>query len=416
MAKGDGSITQRGKGVWEVAVSFGKDPVTGKYRRISKTVHGTKRDAAKVRNQIRREQESGISAKAMKTITGDFLAEWIENRRASGELAHATITNYERYVRTWISPYLGAVPLHELKPYTIESWHRKAREDGASPRSIQAAHKVLKQALKAAVRYELLNSNPCDRVSTPKAEERKRGYLDPSELHRMLEILDSMQEDAFTVAVRLGIATGVRRGEALGLDWAHVDFARGQIIIEQALTQVDGAKAAGLKAKQLGGTKTENGKRRIAVDAQTIGRLKAWKRMQAVQLMQIKVRQAETTPVCCSLYKAKGSDGVPTYAGGSLDPQGFTSKFAAFCDKHGFRSTAGRRLCFHELRHTQATLLLSEGEDVISVAGRLGHASPSITTDMYAHAMPEKDRECADVIGRIMRADGKPKFKAVKTA
>ena len=126
MAKGDGSITEvlRSDGKshspkrWRVCVSFGNDPVTKKRIKVQRVVSGSKADARKLRDQIRKEHESGLSLEAEKALLGDFLTEWVGNRAASGELAHATVTNYERYVRVWIVPYLGGVPIKDLKPYT----------------------------------------------------------------------------------------------------------------------------------------------------------------------------------------------------------------------------------------------------------------------------------------------------------
>lgn len=85
-------------------------------------------------------------------------------------------------------------------------------------------------------------------------------------------------------------------------------------------------------------------------------------------------------------------------------------QFGKFCERHQFKDSLGNRPCFHELRHTQATYLLAKGEDVISVSARLGHASPSITSDMYAHAMPQRDVECAGTIGAILT---EAKMKAI---
>lgn len=400
MAKGDGSIIARSRGLWEVQLSLGKDPATGKYRKVSRMVKGTKADARKVRDELRQEYDGGLTADAAKTTVGAFMSEWIKNRRESGELAHATISNYERYVRVWIAPYLGNVAVKDLKPFTVEAWHREARKAGATPRTLQAAHKVLKMALKDAVRYGLTLTNPCESVKTPKAEERKRGYLVPDEVRRMLTVLDSMEETGFTMAVRLGLATGARRGEVLGLQWRDVDFAVRSVSIARSLAQVDGAKKNGLPAKQLKSTKTESGKRKVAIDDGTASCLAEWKEHQRKELEGMGIRQQPDTPVCCSLNGSE-FDGAKAFAGKTLDPQAFSTAFRKFCEAHGFCSTTGRTLCFHELRHTQATLLLSHGEDVVSVSGRLGHASPSITTDMYAHAMPERDRDCASVMGDV---------------
>ena len=417
MSKGDGSIIQRSRGVWEVQISLGRDPATGKYRKVSRTVRGTKADARKMRDQLRVEYESGLRLDADKLELGSYLNDWIGNREASGELAHATIENYRRHIRTWINPYLGKSALKEIRPYTVESWHREARKAGATPRTLQAAHKVLKQALRDAMRNELILSNPCDAVKTPKAEARKRGYLEVSELRRMLAVLDAEGESAFSIAVRLGVSTGARRGEVLGLTWEHVDFKNKAISIVQSLSQYDGARKAGKPAKEIKRPKTQSGKRKISLDDDVLVHLSKWKAIQARELLKNGIKQSSGTPVCCSLYDARIC-GVAVFAGGFLDPQGFSSKFAKFCEEYGFYSSTGKRLCFHELRHTQATLLLSNGEDIISVAGRMGHASPSITSDMYAHAMPEKDRECANLIGNITknRSAGKILEIEVKSA
>lgn len=431
MVKGDGSVTEVKRGIFRVRLDLGIDPVTKKRKVISRNVRGTKKEAAKVRDELKAEIEAERERERKRELDrrngiepveekpplpiGEYLTQWVASRKASNDLTHATISNYERYIRVWIAPYLGSLDIVELKPLHVKTWHTKAREDGASPRTLQAAHKVLKQALRDAVFDELMPSNPCDAVRTPKAESKSRGYLVPDEARRMLKVLDETRETGFTIAVRLGLATGARRGEVLGLIWKNVDLENATISITQSLAQVDGAKKEGTAAKEIKAPKTEKGKRRISLDGATVKHLREWKRLQAMELYKSGIRQKQSTPVCASLYDAK-IGGIAPFVGGFLDPQSFSKQFAEFCDKHGFKSTTGKRLCFHELRHTQATLLLSSGEDIVNVAGRLGHSSPSVTSDMYAHAMPEKDRECAEVMGRIFAEPEKAAILQVKTA
>ncbi|WP_139653086.1 tyrosine-type recombinase/integrase [Raoultibacter phocaeensis] len=362
MAKGDGSIIRRGRDQYEVQISLGYDPVAKNYPKFSRIVHGSKADAMKVRDQLKRERDHGLSLDKAKVTTGEYLMEWIGNREASRELAQATVANYERYIRVWIVPYIGSIPLKDLSSYSIKSWHREARKQKASPRTLQAAHKVLKQALRDALIDNFILSNPCDSVKTPRADQGQRGYLEPNELKRMLMVLDSKDESSFTIAVRLGISTGARRGEILGLCWKHVDLADKSIEIRQSLAQVDGAKKLGENAKAIKAPKTAKGNRRVSLDDDVVQHLGKWKAKQARALLKLGIAQKPSTPVCCSLYDAE-TNGEPIYAGGFLDPQGFSSKFSRFCDEYSFRSTTGKRLCFHELRHTQATLLLSNGED-----------------------------------------------------
>lgn len=414
--RGAGSITEKknpktGKSYtpkrWECAISLGKNKRTGKYEKTRIYITGSKADARKALNAKIAELENGVSIYADKVTFSQFMDEYIENRKANNELSGATITNYENYIDHWITPFIGQYIVRDIKPIIVERWHRDAREAGASGRTIQAAHKLAKMAFKKAVRDGLPLSNPFDLVDTPKAESKKRGYLEPSEVGRMLSILSNEEKTGFNTAIILGLATGARRGEVLGLTWENVDLENGVIRIVQSLVQVDGARKNGVSAKKIKAPKTESGKRSISLDPFTLEWLTEWKRQQKNELKALKVIQTQKTPVCCSLYDSK-FNGVAVFAGGMLDPQTFSSQFHRFCSEHGFYSTTGKVLCFHELRHTQATFLLSHGEDVISVSARMGHASPSITSDMYAHAMPERDKECAAVIGEI--------FESVKTA
>lgn len=414
--RGAGSITEKknpktGKSYtpkkWKCTISLGKNKATGKYDRVQFYVVGTKTDAKKAISSKIAELENGVSIDADKVTFAQFMNEYIENRKANDELSGATITNYENYIDHWITPFIGQYIVRDIKPIIVERWHRDAREAGASGRTIQAAHKLAKMAFKKAVRDGLALSNPFDLVDTPKAEGKKRGYLVPSEVGRMLSILSSEEKTGFNTAIILGLATGARRGEVLGLTWENVDLQNGTIRIVQSLVQVDGARKNGVSAKKIKAPKTESGKRSISLDPFTLEWLTEWKRQQKDELKGLKVIQTQKTPVCCSLYDSK-FNGVAVFAGGMLDPQTFSSQFHRFCSEHGFYSTTGKVLCFHELRHTQATFLLSHGEDVISVSARMGHASPSITSDMYAHAMPERDKECAAVIGEI--------FERVKSA
>lgn len=399
MAKNDGSIIRRGRNKWQVQISLGYDAKTGRYRRACRTVTGTKEEARQVRDALKRELEEKAAKPELpdsEKYLGAYLEQWIADMEAAGEHRGTTISNYRNYIRKWIAPYLGHMEMAEIKPLDIQKWHRWSREQGATPRTLQAAHKVLKSALKDAVCSELIMRNPCDAVKTPSAKAEKRGYLEPQELGRMLTILDSEGDDSFTVAVRIGIHTGARRGEVLGLCWHHIDFKAATITIEQAVSQVDGAHASGKEAREITPPKTSAGKRIVSIDPELLAHLRNWKARQARELYAVGIKQNQKTPVCSYM----GGERIGDY----MYPPTFSKQFAHFCDRHDFRSTTGKRLCFHELRHGQASYLLAAGEDLITVAARLGHASPSVTSDMYAHAMPQRDRDCASTIQAITQS------------
>lgn len=392
-------IYTHGAKEYEIQVSFGSGV---KRKRKSRIVSGSIKEARKVRAEMMEALDNGLSIEAESITVEQYLQRWLKLKEP--DIARSTWSYYRNYVKKWINPYLGELPLQELSKTTIKSWHLRAREDGVTDRSLQAAHKVLRQACRYAMVEEdgLLFSNPCDFVSTPKAEGGERGYLEIHEVRRMLDVLDSTAENAFTIAVRLGIATGARRGEILGLRWREVDLLNNRIEIKYSLSQVDNAREQGVPAKALNKPKTKHSRRWITLDEAAVKKLSVWKKNQAEQLRDLGLKQELDTPVCSSLYAAK-FDGEYRFAGGFLDPGGFGSDFADFCTTHGFFSTTGKRLCFHELRHTQATLLISNNEDLVNVARRLGHHAPSLTMDMYSHAMPSKDIECAELMGNLTK-------------
>lgn len=183
------------------------------------------------------------------------------------------------------------------------------------------------------------------------------------------------------MAVRIAIATGMRRGEVLGLMWKDIHFG------DVCELHVRRAYTPALKLKE---PKTKSGFRTIAIDSVTAERLKAWKILQAECLDTLgeALAQTEDTPVCCSNI------------GGLYDPEYFYGWWNSFRKQAGFP-----KLRFHELRHTQATQLLANGVDVKMVQTRLGHANASITLNWYAHAVPENDRKAAQLIGDLFSSN-----------
>lgn len=130
--------------------------------------------------------------------------------------------------------------------------------------------------------------------------------------------------------------------------------------------------------------KTEAGKRVIAVDEKTIEHLRRWKQFQREELAILSLEQTRDTPVCCN------------DKGGLIAPTNFSRWWRSFTKAHGFEG-----LKFHELRHTQATQLVAGGMDMKTVQHRLGHASATLTMNLYAHALPENDAQAAQLIGSL---------------
>ena len=252
--------------------------------------------------------------------------------------------------------------------------------------------------------YDLILRNPAEKVKAPRCDTPDRRSLTTAEARQLLATIDEAEYEAYAsrdaieerqekrgdtsersylrglssignvMAARIGLATGMRRGEVLGLTWGHISFARGTIRVTQSVTTYGEVKEP----------KTEAGKRVIAVDEKTIEHLRRWKQFQREELAILSLEQTRDTPVCCN------------DKGGLIAPTNFSRWWRSFTKAHGFEG-----LKFHELRHTQATQLVTGGMDMKTVQHRLGHASATLTMNLYAHALPENDAQAAQLIGSL---------------
>lgn len=308
-----------------------------------------------------------------------------------------------------LNRYIGEIRLRDLTPQTIESLYAQLRIDKlaeggkCSGTTMNMTHKLLKQILSKAVDYDMILRNPCDRVKAPKPDTAERRSLTVEEARRFLAKLDEEEAAAIerldtmgrrkdyertrlqglssagnVLGVRIALATGMRRGEIVGLTWGNVDLAHSRIRVRQSVTVYDELKEP----------KSEAGKRLVTIDALTAEHLKAWKQRQRAELEKICIEQGDDTPVCCNDI------------GGFMNPRNYSRWWSTFAERCGFE---GLRL--HELRHTQATQLVASGMDMKTVQHRLGHSSASLTMNLYAHALPENDERAANLIGKLFSSE-----------
>ena len=378
-----------------------------------------------------REQEL---RKARAKTVGQYAAEWHKYRAENAGLAKNTIKADEQIIARIIK-YLGNYELENLTSGIIKQSYSQMHEDGVSDDGVLRFHKKLKQILETAYEDELISKNPIskNRVPTPKKKHvAERVSLSLPKAIELQNVLDEAGDaESVYEAVRIGLATGLRIGEVCGLTWEDFDVLSGGVLkVRKQFT----------KSHELTQLKTKSSVRNIALDDETISHLLAWKENQREYLSSLCITQNDDTPI------------VTNQVGKFYDPDGYRRWFKNFCAKNGFgafydvkshevvepteyevdnrgrkgskrkdgngrdangkpysrvnpkpkRSIHYEGLKFHELRHTQATLLLASGEDIKTVQARLGHTKASTTLDMYAHAMPEKDKEAAQVMHELL--------------
>lgn len=411
MTYGDGSISELGRNHYRIRVYMGNDPITKRPLYASKTIHGPKSEARKIRDQLIKDRDNGLSFENKDITFVDFATQWYKARIESGNFAERTLEEDERITRI-LSEYIGPIRVKDISPETIESLLfqlRKERGRNDKPLSGTTLNKyyiILKQILAKAVDRDIILRNPCDRVKAPKKEKPAREPLSQEDIIKFMRFVDEQEANAYSdfqekearrtqskkdkprsavrgihkisniIAARIGANTGMRIGEVLGLIWGNVDLNKRKIHVVQAITNNGNIK------------ETKNGRKRIiSIDAITASHLSKWKAFQEAFLKEITIEQSDTTPVCC------------TDTGTWYSIKNYERWWDEFRKKAGFPS-----LVFHELRHTQATQLIANGVDYKTVQERLGHASASTTMDLYAHALPEKDEEAATLVGNIFNA------------
>jgi integrase len=418
---GKGTIIARGKNTWRIRLGLGHDPLTGKELRSPwRTIHGTKADARRALEEYRQELEGGLRLDADKITFGQFADMFHSERVSLGAISDNTIEK-DKYLIRNLNDHLGSIPLQEVDAIAIRSMYEQmATVEGKSPSVLHMTHTKLKQILDEAVRHDFIVKSPMHKITAPKKPESDRRSLTADELSRFADCLSDREQDGYTVAVWLVLATGMRRAEALGLTWECVDLKNAHIDIRQTL---------GKNGKIRMGAKTSKSIRRVPIDPDTVKRLEAWRAVQIEDFFSWGTPLSPTSPVISSqVCGFIGLDNmgrwwrsfcVASGFGVYVDDNGVLVPEHQSDDKPYSRVNKKPKLSkhyegfhLHGLRHTYATQLIANGVDFKTVQYLMGHASASTTLNLYSHVQEGQKRAASDLIGSLIKAK-KPSEKVV---
>lgn len=377
---------------------LGRDPKTGRYiRSPKKTVYGTKADARRVREEYRIELECGVKNPEELTV-GNYARARYERRKNTGRYSPLTLKDDELQVRK-IEDIWGATLLEDLTLKKISNAYDKLPTSKKATKS--AIHKLnatLSLVMDEAVANELDEANPCEHVKAPRPKPKERKALSDEQALDLAVVLRTEEQTGSTVAVWIALATGMRRGEILGLVWRNVDFERKRIYVGQQY-------AADHKIRD---PKSEKSHRWLGLDDGTIAFLAEWRQKQARAMEVAGLEQEEKTPVCTNtLFKFMDPNTFNRwrrqyFANHGLGEFGPSVRYTDSTGRKRWRKGAYIGYNLHELRHTQATLLIGSGADIKTVQQRLEHSSAILTMDIYAHFIAQNDRVAANTIGEIL--------------
>jgi len=388
-----GTLKQRYEGSWSLILDLGYqvDPATGKTKRKQKwiTFRGTRKQAEAALTEHVRAANRGEFVEPSKATLGEWLTEWLKKAITPPLKSPATFDSYKRIIEVQIGPKLGGIRLQALKPIDIEAYYGDLSE--LSPSTVQIHHAVLHSALKAAVRNGLVTRNVAALVSNKPRKGSGQDVLDhvwtADEAATFLKAAKAAgpQPAAFYT---LALDSGARRGELAALRWSDVDLQSGKLTIRRTLLKAG-------REPVFGETKTKTS-RTIELAGETVRLLAAHRKHQA----EIKLRNRQHYTDLGLMFAKEWGD-----LHNRADSLGLPLQVNTIGEREFARliKAAGvRRIKFHGLRHTCATLMLAAGVPPHVVQRRLGHSKVEMTLGIYAHALPSMQQEAAKKLAELL--------------
>ncbi|MBR3046561.1 MAG: site-specific integrase [Oscillospiraceae bacterium] len=328
----------------------------------------------------------GVAVRAGNCLFVDFLSHWLDTVKPA--IAYTTYCGYIGYIEkisTYFNEKYPELLLCEITPLQIQQFYNDLYNSGLTGNTVKHYHANIHKALKYAVKMDMLESNPADKVELPKLEKYKACFYSKEELNKLLAVFKG---DRMELVVHIAAYYGLRRSEVIGLKWDAIDFEKKTIKICRKVT-----------------SQTGSGHEEIMVDntLKTEASVRTLPLIPHIERMLIEQQQKE------EMYsKLLKSDFDRTHEGfvcrdpyGKLiTPNFVTDHFKNMIKKHGLR-----RLRFHDLRHSCASLLLANGESMKAIQDWLGHSTFNVTANFYSHLDYTSRISSAETIARVLGDD-----------
>ena len=389
-----GSIEKRGDSYRLVCV-VGYN-LQGRPIKKSKTVHCSKKEAKIELAKFVADVQKGMYVEGKSLKFTDFVEIW-KRDYGSKELAPSTYKRYLGILESRIVPFFGHFRVDKIKPTDIMQFYdllskdtqivRRKDNNGKktgkplSPKTILEHHRLLRAMLQKAVYWQMIVSNPAERVQAPKTKKPKRKYYDDEQSKALISGLMELTEEQFKykVAIILTIFTGVRLGELMGLEWDDINFREGIVSINRS-SQYLADKGVFTKVP-----KTESSIRDVAIPDFVVSLLEEYKLWYVEQKSIVGDFWHDSDRLFVQI------DGKP------ITPSTISKWFEKFIKQIGLPV-----ITFHGLRHTNATLLIAQQVDVATVSARLGHAQITTTYNFYVHPLKSHDKHAGNVLENLL--------------
>lgn len=356
----------------------------GKRTQRTKSGFATKKAAQAHLNTTMGQLQRGEFVEPTRVTLGDYLTKhWLPLMKH--RLQPSTWASYDRTLRHHVLPRIGGVRLQDLTAAHLDQLYsdllaggrRDGKPGGLSPKTVRYLHTTLHKALKDAERKQLVLRNVAQAADPPKIG-RAGAEIRTWSGEEVSAFLEAMRDHRLFAGYVLAASTGMRRGEVLGLRWRDLDFGARRLSVRQTITCVNYEVVVGTP-------KTHRSRRSIALDPVTIAVLRDHQHQQAKDRCALGPGFKDEGLVFCAI------DGRPVH------PDSFSQTFDRTVARLGLR-----RIRFHDLRHTHATLGLAAGIPAKVMSERLGHATTAFTQDVYMHTIPQFEEDAADQIAELI--------------
>ena len=422
------TIVKRGNS-YRIMVSVGRD-TNDKQIFKTTTYHPTATTPKKIENEVSdfaREFEKKV--RNGETFDGDsikfaeFIPTW-EKKWGKQNLTTRILEDYLYVLKKRVVPHIGNMYLSKIKRIHIQSIIDGMIEKGYAPKTIKWTFTCINSVIKYAYRMEIIEKNPCDRIALPRIKQvREIKYFTLDQAKTFLKALEGTYpikmkahtrtlkstgqtyrvpeytenrdriSTQFQVYFYLALYGGFRRGEMVALTWEDIDFEEHTINICKAVSKTSGGQV-------IKDPKTESGNRTVSLPAVCFTKLRKWR-----------VEQMEMAVSLGSKWEGLRGDDYDknsvfiTDTGSQMCVDTPSHKFKEILEMYNATVEDESKILpiirLHDLRHTSATLLLSENCDIETVSHRLGHSKASVTLDIYGHALETKDRSASEKLTQL---------------
>jgi integrase len=368
--------TKKGENRYMVMLEVGD---SGNRKQKKKSGFKTKKEATAYLAEQQTSLIKGSYIEPSKTQFKDFIIDWFVNIKEKS--VPRTADTYSILIEKYILIHFEDVPLANLNGMHIDNFinrlhtfeYDKESKKTYSAATIRKVYNIICSSLDYAVDKGLIVKNVAKGATLPKDEEKEMLVWDKEQVNRFLRLIKD--ERLFTLFY-LALMTGMRQGELLGLRWKDIDLENHSLSVKQVLSH---------NGKEFHtGAKTKAGNRTITLSEDTVLKLKRHRKIQLEEKIQFGGEFNKPDLVFCS------------QAGTPMNPRNVNRRFDQLVDIHQMPS-----ISFHGLRHTHATILLSQGVNVKVISERLGHSNIKITLQTYSHVLPTMQQEAAKKLDNL---------------